>query len=234
MQGASVWEAFASPLATQTQRRLSKQALEELQQLELLQDVSLSDTNDSRSCFFADNNQRLLSGLIYKTSMRSNNTCPSYQFIWKNIAIPRVKFFGWLLTKERINCKSNLLTKKVLQNASCDIYGHASETPNHIILGYLFAQTFWNHIGWQAGNIAEVLCLWESSAPVVMPKVAHSSLLLLICWELWKHRHDVVFKGMPLDHRRLATACRDSARQWRSRLPKNDARLSVFFDVGLV
>jgi hypothetical protein len=144
---------LASPLSSQTQHRLSQQALEELQQVELLLlDVSLSDTNDIRSCFFADNNQHLLSGLIYKASMRSNSTCPSYQFIWKNIAIPRVKFFGWLLTKERINCKSNLLTKKVLQDASCDICGHASETADHIISGCLFAKTFWSHIDRLAGR----------------------------------------------------------------------------------
>jgi hypothetical protein len=82
-------------------------------------------------------------------------------------------------------------------------------------------------IGWQVGQIASVQR--ESTAPGLMPKTAHSSLLLLICWELWKHRHDVVFRGMAPDHSRLIAACKISARQWRCRLSKNDARLSVFW-----
>lgn len=172
---------LSRPLPSQFQRRLSRQAGEELQQLEaLLQDISFNNSRDSRSCFFADNKQRLLSGMIYRASMRSDSTCPSYQFLWKNFAIPRVKFFGWLLTKGRINCKSNLLTKRVLQDDICDICGHTAETPDHIISGCPFVQSFWNQIGWQAENISEVRCLWESTAPIDMPKVAHSSLLLLM------------------------------------------------------
>jgi hypothetical protein len=94
-QDTSVREALARPLPSQVQQRLSRQAAEELQQLEMLhQDVSLNDAGDNRSCFFADYNQRLLSGMIYRASMRSDSTCPSYQFLWKNFAIPRVKFFG--------------------------------------------------------------------------------------------------------------------------------------------
>jgi hypothetical protein len=55
--------------------------------------------------------------------MKSDSPCPSYQFVWRNFVIPRVKFFGSLLTKGRINCKSNLLNKRVLQDDTCDICG---------------------------------------------------------------------------------------------------------------
>lgn len=201
-QGTSVREVLTESLLPQFQRRLSRQAREELSKLEhMLQDVSLGDDRDERSCFFTDTNQRLMSGMIYRASMKGEDTCPAYQFVWKNIATPRVKFFGWLLTKDRINCKSDLLTKRVLQEDTCAICNQASETADHIISGWPFAQEFWRRIGWQAQNIAGVQCSWESIAPRHMP---------LICWELWKHRHDVVFRGMPSDHLRLIDACRDS------------------------
>jgi len=32
--------------------------------------------------------------------------------------------------------------------------------------------------------------------PVDMPHSVFSSLMLLLCWELWKHRHNGVFKAM--------------------------------------
>jgi hypothetical protein len=224
--GSSVQEVLPAPLGQQFQRRMSTQAREELQ---VLQDVSLTVDTDDRSCFFADSNQRLISGMIYRASMKGDETCPAYQFVWKNFALPRVRFFGWLITKNRIQCKSNLMRKRVLQEDICAICSTEHETADHIISGCHFAKEFWQRIGWQPENIAEVQSLWETTAPVPMPRTAFSSLILLICWELWKHRHDVVFRGMPPDHSRLIAACRSSAVQWRCRLPRNDTRLSTFW-----
>lgn len=189
---------LTDPLRSHFLQRLSWQAEEELQKFQsMIQEVSLTDAADKRLCFLADNNQKLMAGMIYRTSMKSGSTFPAYHFVWKNIATPRVKFFGWLLTKNRINCKSNLLHKKVLDEDACDICGGGPETADHIVSGCPFAQAFWRRIGWRPEDIANVQCLWESQAPVAIPKMAHSSLILLLCRELWKHRHDVLFRRMP-------------------------------------
>jgi hypothetical protein len=50
--------------------------------------------------------------------MRSNATDPAYHFVWKNIATPRVKFFGWLLTKNRINYKTICYIRKYWRKTS--------------------------------------------------------------------------------------------------------------------
>jgi hypothetical protein len=84
-------------------------------------------------------------------------------------------------------------------------------------------------LGRQPENIDGVQHLWETIAPIDMPSQAYSSLILLICWELWKHRHDVIFRDMPPDLTRLIAACIDSTKQWRCRLPKNDAPLSALW-----
>jgi hypothetical protein len=229
-QGVSVREALSTTLPSLFQRRMSRQAQAELQQLEMmLSNVSLSTERDQRSCFFAGEGHKLISGLIYRACTRTGSTCPDYQFVWKNIATPRVKFFGWLLTRNRINCKSNLLNKGVLEDDTCVICGQEPETADHIISGCSFAKEFWRQIGWPPGSVAEVHCLWESTSPVPMPRMAHASLLLLLSWELWKHRHDVVFRAMQPSHPRLISACRETARQWRCRLPRNDDRLFSFW-----
>jgi hypothetical protein len=111
---------------------------------------------DDRSCFFADSNQRLISGMIYTASMKGDEACPAYQFVWKNFALPRVRFFGWLITKNRIQCKSNLVKKRVLQEDTCAICSAEHETAYHIISGCHFAKEFWRRIGWQPENIAQV------------------------------------------------------------------------------
>jgi hypothetical protein len=36
------------------------------------------------------------------------------KFAWKNKAPPRVKFFAWLLSQSRIQCKVNLVKKRIV------------------------------------------------------------------------------------------------------------------------
>jgi hypothetical protein len=82
-------------------RRLTVQASEELACLTgMIQEVALSSEPDEHQL---DINHRLLSGLIYKAATRGDHGCPSYTFVWKNFAPPRVKFFGWLLTRASEN-----------------------------------------------------------------------------------------------------------------------------------
>lgn len=50
---------------------------------------------DKRESFFENDNHHLMSSLIYRTSTRGDHECPSFKFIWRNFAPPRVKFFGW-------------------------------------------------------------------------------------------------------------------------------------------
>lgn len=95
-----VKDVLASPLRGQFQQRLSPQAARELDELEaLVLGITLTEETDERSSFFEDVRHRLQTSLIYKASSQSGSTCPSFSFLWKNFAPPRVKMFGWLLTK---------------------------------------------------------------------------------------------------------------------------------------
>lgn len=68
---------------------------------------------------------------------------------------PRVKFCGWLLVKDRIQCKVNLRRKHILQDVICAICGDAEETGDHIIARCRFATSFWRRIGWQVWPLAQ-------------------------------------------------------------------------------
>lgn len=135
------------------QHRLTGHAAAELSHLEgLLQEVNLEETPDQRASFFEDNSHRLLSGIIfsgiiYCASMRGDHACPSYNFVWRNFAPPRVKFFGWLLAQNRIQCRTSLLRKNILEDARCEVCGQEDETADHIISGCSFVCSFWMHIG---------------------------------------------------------------------------------------
>jgi hypothetical protein len=125
--------------------------------------VQLEERGDQRLCLFEDDTKRLLSGLIYKASTQGDRDCPSYAFVWKNFAPPRVKFFGWLMTKERIHYRVALKRKGIVQKAVCELCKQADETADHIFSQCSFVQSFWVVIGWHPSNIASVRTFWDST-----------------------------------------------------------------------
>jgi len=70
--------------------------------------------------------------MIYKALKIANSSPDDWaKFIWQNKAPPHVKFFAWLLSQERIQCKANLLRKGIVDNADCDDCRVAAKTyPN--------------------------------------------------------------------------------------------------------
>ena len=86
-------------------------------------DVELDNAPDQRSSLFQDAAGKLLTNFIYKASTQGDQPPPAFKFIWHSFAPPRVKFFAWLLTKNRINCKTCLVRKNLLQHTTCEICG---------------------------------------------------------------------------------------------------------------
>jgi hypothetical protein len=219
--GASVAKIIEEGPLHNLQPRLSRAAAAEMDALEAaLQGVDLTQGPDQISCFLEDVNHKLQAGLIYHLSVQQGQQGPMHQFIWKNHAPPRVKFFGWLLVQERIQSRDNLSLKNIVDDSCCEICQATEETADHIVAHCPFAQEFWKHVG--GGNlmcIAPVIELWNSTLPGSMPAPMESTFLLLCCWELWKHRNTVVFRGEQPSLTRLLSNCRASAEDWRCRIP---------------
>lgn len=100
---ASVHTVLNGDWRSMLQSRLSPQAEDELDQLRhLLHEVTLEATPDDRICVFAKHDGKLAAGMIYTASIRGEQKLPSFDFVWRNFAPPRVKFFAWLLVQDRI------------------------------------------------------------------------------------------------------------------------------------
>jgi len=48
-------------------------------------------------------------------------------------------------------------------------------------------------------------------------------------WELWKHSHDVVFRGMAPSVERLLATCKKTAALWECRVPRSSPILTSFW-----
>ena len=52
-------------------------------------------------------------------------------------------------------------------------------------------------------------------------------IIILCCWEIWKHRNEVVFRGLELSVDRLVAACKESTHSWVCRIPSKNASLAT-------
>ena len=223
-QNASVAKVYSRPLRDHFVTRLSHVAAAEFAMLEeIVEEVVLQETPDNRLCPLVSKDGTLRAGPIYAAmmSLQEHTPCPFYKFVWINCAPPRVRFFAWLLVQEKIQCKTNLVVKKVVENPECEVCHAAEESPDHLILHCHFAKQFWTKIGVPVQD-AMVSQLWLLECPVTIPVEHYSTFLLLCAWQLWKHRHDVVFRGQNPSILHLLLSCKEEARLWSCRLPRQD------------
>ncbi|OEL37942.1 hypothetical protein BAE44_0001042, partial [Dichanthelium oligosanthes] len=130
-----------------------------------------------------------------------------------------------LLVQQRIQCRSNLLKKNVIAEASCELCWGLDEDCHHLIFTCPFAMHAWRALGID-GSAYRVAELWTVRRPTTVPAKHFDSFLLLVCWQLWKHRNEVVFRNAPASHTRLWMACKEDARLWSCRWPRTDRTIA--------
>jgi len=130
--------------------RLSSQATLELTEVQqLLASITLTQQPDRRTCKFADTTSKLNTGAIYRASTYSGVSSRIYNYVWTSRAPTRVRFFGWLLMRGRLQCRANLYYKHVLDDDICELCRQQPETSDHLIFHCTVAKEFWNHLGFQ-------------------------------------------------------------------------------------
>ena len=204
--------------------RLTPQAREELRELQAaLSQVTLQEGGDQRYCPMADENNKLLSKPLYQVlRARSDNMDARAAFVWESRAPPRVQFFGWLVNRSRLQCRANLARRKIVPDDRCEVCGESTETTAHILLQCEFAARFWEELGMDISSSDTDSVLLRISRPQAMPEKHFSTFILLCCWELWKRRNNVVFRGERATIQETLRACRADVELWKHRLRQED------------
>lgn len=231
----SVREVMMSGLDRSLVPRLSNQAVMELQLVtEVLQRTTLTVGNDQRKSTFDCGNGKLDSSSIYKLlKARQHHADPTSDFIWNNATPPRIQFFMWLAAKNRIQCRSNLCRKRIVDSPACEICGHQEESTDHIILHCSFARDFWSKLGLtisDAFSIKEVHTLPRLQS---IPTVQYSCFFALWCWQLWKRRNAFIFRNETLSVRQILQASCLDVNAWRPRIPKKQRNVADAWGVFL-
>jgi hypothetical protein len=193
---------------------------------DMISSVSLSPNEDVRSSMFERKNGYLNSARIYRTATSSGVKTTGYKFIWRSHAPPKVKFFGWLLLQNRLQCRVNLHRKGIVEEDVCPICQNAPKSEDHMLRDCSFVAVFWLKLGVDVASIPDTTRLWEISRPGTVPHQLFPTLILLCCWHLWKHRHGVVFRSEVPNLERVFIACKEDCRLWSHRFPRHLTHIS--------
>nr|XP_051222255.1 uncharacterized protein LOC127340554 [Lolium perenne] len=202
--------------------RLSAKAARQRETLlPILSRVRLTDGADSRSLPLCARGERLSTSSLYRLCTNGGVRDVHHPFVWCNSAPARVRFFAWLLVRGRIQCRSNLLRKGILdeRGSHCPICDGPLETPDHIMFGCEFACRFWALLGADAAATHKVTEASTCPLPPSAPAGSATTLRMLCLWHLWKHRNGVVFNGLAPSLSLVRKNCRDDAVLWRAHLP---------------
>ncbi|BAF17720.2 Os05g0469900 [Oryza sativa Japonica Group] len=143
--------------------------------------------------------------------MESHHLWPPWEFIWKSSAPPRVKFFGWLMTMNRLPTAVNLHKKSTIPSLTCQLCNTCPEDTDHIFLAYPLASAFWGLIQVlpMLTSLSEIHTIhWSGD----LPERLNSTFFLLCCWRLWNHRNEVVFQLLAPSINRLLRCCANDAK----------------------
>jgi hypothetical protein len=130
---------------------------------EIMAQNNLTAGRDQRCSPMLKANGELDTSMLYR-ALKNEQSAPDAwaQFVWQNKAPPRVKFFAWLLSLERIQCKTTLRRKNIVDNTTCEACLAPDETAAHILFGCPSAQQFWNalqiptQLNWPVQAIKEI------------------------------------------------------------------------------
>jgi hypothetical protein len=207
--------------------RLSTVAADELRALEdIVAQVTLSDDTDSRQSPLALPNGKLHTSLLYQLLAPQQAVDAAAKAVWDSVTPPCVQFFGWLVIRNRVQSKANLLVKKIVDNAECEICQGGEETICHILFECPFAQSFLAALGFQLPPGQRAQDLHLIPRPTAAPDSHFFSLVLLRCWQLWKRRNNTVFRQELLPLRHVLHLCKEDARLWRHRMPRSSGSIA--------
>ncbi|XP_002443394.2 uncharacterized protein LOC8068106 [Sorghum bicolor] len=227
LQSASVKEIIDVGIQNTMVPRLTTAAQQELRDAQdAIISLHLSDQSDVRKSVFERQECSLDSGAIYKMiKAKTQPSSPKAKVIWESYAPPRVQLFMWLLTRGRIQCRTVLFSKTVVDDPTCEICRASEESADHMVCGCNLAGQLWQRLQIQV-NPGDLDIIHSWSPPPTIPREAFSSFLAICCWQLWKARNAFIFRTDTTSVQALLLQCKNAANQWAFRLPASKRHIA--------
>ena len=150
---------------------------------------------------------------------------PKAQTIWKAWALPKCKFFAWLVTQDRVWTSDRLMRRGWPQSPACPLCRNAPETALHLLAECRYTKRVWNLIAdWLAQPTLRPE-VWRQSDHIFhwwtnitscehMPRKGIRSLAILVIWEIWCERNARVFRKRETSAPGLLAKIKSEAGAW--------------------
>lgn len=140
--------------------------------------------------------------LIHKNINQHQDTSPIFKHLWKLQLPPKLKFFLWLFTHQRLPTASYLHYLNIAPQPTCKFCNHPNETIFHIFFECVNATQCWNALGFR-----EQIRQLSTSAPSLPHLLNHllnhksivsqypSKLIIpFTLWHIWLTRNKNTFE----------------------------------------
>ena len=116
--------------------------------------------------------------------------------VWSLKIPPRIHFFLWLLSKNKVLARDNLSIRREVEDATC-LFCSEKETVCHLFFDCVVAKQLWSYIfecfGFNVGmNFESIGSMWLGKKKFTVHNILTSAAL----WGLWKLRNELCFQSL--------------------------------------
>ena len=177
--------------------------LEYLQIWDRLQGIQLRENQPDKICWKWTSDKMFSTSSAYLAFFIGQHPIEGASILRKTHALAKCKFFILLVLHE--HCWTAARRKKhgLQDDDTCVLCNQSSETIDHLLIACPFSREIWfnvlRKVGWESVTPSLHMdhhASWWTEARKHVPKHnrrGFDSLVVLICWQLWKERNDRTF-----------------------------------------
>lgn len=138
----------------------------------------------------------------YGAKFWGKEVMPTADFTWRSKAPLQCRIFAWLALQNRCWTSDWLARRGLDHQDACPFCDQEEETIEHILLNCVFAREVWtmvclalNRPDWFPGNGTRLKEWCSVNRGNGRARKDSRTVIILVMWELWKHRNAIIFDG---------------------------------------
>lgn len=148
--------------------------------------------------------------------------------IWSKLWPPKVSFFMWLASKQKVLTQDKLIKRKWRDWVNhCYLCINDAESSTHMLLHCSYASKVWNsfiqefNIVWIISPSIDIaLHCWPHTKIKTRKALVINSIPGAIIWNLWKERNQRAFDNNSLDNNKLIERIKFTIAYWLQKQPQ--------------
>lgn len=126
----------------------------------------------------------------------------------------RCRFFAWLALRNMCWTPDRLARRGLDHQERCPFYDQEEESMVHIMLQCIFTKEVWTSWILTSGSTLVEWCNDKNESNLCKKDIR--ALMILVMWELWKHRNRIVFEGATPSTKYVTKRIANEGRVWRA------------------